>query len=143
MKYRIEIHPSQEEDLLIFGKAPSPVLQRIEEILQNEEPVLLGFRGEETVQIPIESVYGFYSEDNKTYVLTEKEKFRIRERLYRVEESFGERFLRINQSCLVNPAKIARFHGSVGGSLLVILKNGYQDYVSRRQLKTVKERIGF
>ena len=31
---------------------------------------------------------------------------------------------------------------TLGGSLTVVLKNGYRDYVSRRQLKAVKERMG-
>jgi len=38
---------------------------------------------------------------------------------------------------------IKKFDVSFGGALTVIFKNGYTDYVSRRQMKIVKERIGF
>ena len=51
-------------------------------------------------------------------------------------------FVKINQSCIVNVNKIERFDTSVSGTLKVSLKNGYTDYVSRRQLKPIKERIG-
>jgi acetyl esterase/lipase len=36
---------------------------------------------------------------------------------------------------------IKRFNTSVGGALTVTLQNGFRDYVSRRQLKSVKERL--
>jgi len=69
--------------------------------------------------------------------------FRLNHRLYQLEERLGTRFLKINQSCLANIQQIQRFDASLAGALLVIFKNGYRDYVSRRQLKTVKERMGF
>ena len=37
---------------------------------------------------------------------------------------------------------IDRFNASIGETLLVIFKSGYKDYVSRRQIKNVKERMG-
>ena len=38
--------------------------------------------------------------------------------------------------------KIKKFDTSVSGMLTVTFKNGYRDYVSRRNLKSVKERLG-
>ena len=63
-------------------------------------------------------------------------------RLYQLEELLPSDFLKINQSCLVNIEKIKRFDSSIGASLRVMLDDGDRDYVSRRQLKTVKERLG-
>ena len=54
----------------------------------------------------------------------------------------GSDFVKLNQSCIVNIKKIECFDASLGGALKVTLKNGYRDYVSRRQLKAVKERLG-
>ena len=82
-------------------------------------------------------------EDGKVFAVTEREKLQVQKRLYRIEEMLDARFVKINQSCIVNVGCIERFEATFGGSLLVILKNGYKDYVSRRQMKTVKERIGF
>ena len=58
-----------------------------------------------------------------------------------IEEMLDESFVKINQSCLGNVKKIARFDASIGGSLMVTFRNAHRDYVSRRQLKTVKERM--
>ena len=59
------------------------------------------------------------------------------------EEKVDKNFVRLNQSCLGNIRKIAHFDASIGGTLMVTFQNAHRDYVSRRQLKTVKERIGF
>jgi DNA-binding LytR/AlgR family response regulator len=81
-------------------------------------------------------------ENNKLIAITEKGNFQIKERLYRIEEIVYDGFIKINQSTLVKRIDIERFEVSVGGALMVVLKNGYKDYVSRRQLKKVKERLG-
>ena len=59
-----------------------------------------------------------------------------------LEEMLDDSFVKINQSCIANIKKIDRFKATVGGSLTVIFKNGHIDYVSRRNLKNVKERLG-
>ena len=43
---------------------------------------------------------------------------------------------------LANFNRIDHFKASIGGALLIIFKSGYKDYVSRRRLKLVKERLG-
>ena len=51
-------------------------------------------------------------------------------------------FVYINQGCLANLKMIDHFDASIGGTLMVVFKSGYKDFVSRRQLKNIKERIG-
>ena len=84
----------------------------------------------------------FTAEAGRVYALTEGEKLAVRLPLYALEEALGEGFVRINQSCLGNVRRISRFDASIGGSLMVTFQNGHKDYVSRRQLKAVKERMG-
>ena len=37
---------------------------------------------------------------------------------------------------------ISHFDLSLGGTMKVVFKSGYKDYVSRRQIKNIKERLG-
>ena len=76
------------------------------------------------------------------WLLHANEKYLIKQRIYVLEEMYNNTFIKINQSCLINIDKIKRFDASLSGFLLVTLKNGYSDYVSRRNLKNVKERLG-
>ncbi len=84
----------------------------------------------------------FFVENNKVYAMKKQEKLLIKQRLYQLEEQYSQKFIKINQSCLVNIDAIEKFSSSISGTLSVTLKNGYKDYISRRQLKIVKERIG-
>ena len=81
-------------------------------------------------------------EDGKVYALTESEKYRLKQRLYLLEEMLDVSFVKINKSCIANIRKIKKFDASFSGTLTVVFKNGYRDYVSRRNLKSVKERLG-
>ena len=143
MKYRIELVDSQEEDIIVYAKQDSTMLSKIEAVLRESDDAVFGYAGDNIVKLDIKDVYCFFSESGKVYALTTDGKLQIKDRLYRLEDSFSEGFVKINQSCLVSVEKIKRFDVSIGGSLVVMLENGYKDYVSRRQVKAVKERIGF
>ena len=66
----------------------------------------------------------------------------MKKRLYELNEMLKDSFVYINQGCLANLKMIDHFDASISGNLIVITKSGYKDYVSRRQIKNVKERIG-
>ena len=142
MKYKIEIIDTQSEDFIIYAKQDSETLLMIEKLLAENCHTVFGYGDNEVIKLDASSVYCFFTEGNKTYALTESGKLHIKDRLYRLEEIFSKSFVKINQSCLVNVSKIKKFESSIGGSLSVILEGGYKDYISRRQLKAVKERMG-
>ena len=142
MQYRIEISSEQKEDIIIFAKEKTSVLEKIEEIISAEKTELLGYSENDIIKISKDEVYCFLTENGRIYAMTEGGRWQLKERLYTLEEKFSLNFVKINQSCLVKIDKIAKFRTTIGGALQVVLKNGYTDYVSRRQLKEVKERIG-
>ena len=143
MKYKIEISELQKEDIIISARERSPLLDRLEAMLTEENNSLIGYSKDKILKLDLGDIFCFFSEDGKVFAQTENERYQIKERLYQIEERYNNFFVKINQSCLVNVKKIKRFSSSIGGSLMVILDNGYRDYISRRQLKAVKERIGF
>ena len=143
MKYNLIIEPEREEEVIVYAHKRSELTDRIEAVVISENEELIGYTEQGVIRLDLSDVYAFTVEDSKVYALTEREKIALKLRLYQLEERFSYEFLKINQSCLVNVKIIKRFDSSIGGSLMVELKNGYRDYVSRRQIKAVKERIGF
>ena len=141
MKYKIVINSEQEEDAVISLRERGELLGRIESVLSEREE-LFGYKDNEAVRLDAAELYCFFIEGGRVYALCSSGKYLIKDRLYRLERSYSEDFVKINQSCLVNVSKIIRFTTSFGGSLRVELLGGYRDYISRRQLKSVKERIG-
>ncbi len=142
MKLQIVIDPNRDEEILIYAHRKTPLVSGIEELVNNHSVDLIGYTENETVKLNLNDIYCFFTEDNKVYALTENEKFRLKSRLYQIGENLNNNFVKINQSCIANIKKIDRFKATVGGSLTVVFKNGYVDFVSRRNLKNVKERLG-
>jgi len=142
MKYRTIIDETHEEEVIIYAHKRTELVESIESLVSESTAELLGYDGSNAVILNLSEIIYFTVEDNKVYAVSEKGKYRLKQRLYVVEEIVDRNFVKINQSCIANIRKIVRFDSSFSGSLSVIFKNGYRDYVSRRQLKKVKERIG-
>ena len=96
----------------------------------------------EIVILKEEDICCFFTEGNKVYANTIKDVYLIKKRLYQLEKELGLDFIKINQGCIANLKNVTRFNASFTGTLEVNFKNGYKDYVSRRELKKLKERIG-
>ena len=142
MKLQIVIDSNRDEEIIVYAHNKSPLVIEIEELVNSRSVDLIGYAENETVKLNLNDIYCFFTEDNKVYALTENEKYRLKSRLYQLEENLNNNFVKINQSCIANIRKIDRFKATVGGSLTVIFKNGHVDFVSRRNLKNVKERLG-
>ena len=142
MNYKIEINEDQNEDIVILAKSKTAVLGKIEELLCAEAETVIGYGENEALRLKSTEIYCFFIKDGKVLAQTRHGQLRIKERLYQLEEIFSKSFIKINQSCLINSQEIKSFSSSIGGTLFVTLKNGYKDYVARRQLKQVKERLG-
>lgn len=143
MKYTTIIDPGGEQEVIIRARRRTPDIEALEDYIRHMNTELLGY-GDEGQIIPLrpDEVSCFTAQEGRVYALTGAERLAVRLPLYALEEILGDGFIRINQSCLGNVRKITRFDASIGGSLMVTFSCGHRDYVSRRQLKTVKERMG-
>ena len=142
MKCYTYIEKTDEEKVLIYANERTKIVDEIESLISLTNIDLTGTFNVEIIKIDINEVSCFISENNKVFALINDKKYQIKQRLYQIEEMNLESFIKINQSCLANKKKIKKFESTIGGSLRVVFKNGYIDYISRRELKNVKERMG-
>lgn len=142
LKCEIIIDPLCEEKLVIYAKEKSVLVEEIKKLAEQSEAVLLGYKDSEIVKLNLIDVHCISVIKNKVYAFCDEEQYFLKERLYVLEERLPQSFVKINQSCLANIKKMERFDTSVSGTLKIHFKNGHTDYVSRRQLKVIKERLG-
>ena len=142
MKFTLILDKNRDEEIIIYAREKNELVSKIEKLTEESPPDLTGYRDKVGVILNPDEIYCFIAQGNKVYAVTEKEKLQMKIRLYKIEEYELDSFVKINQSCIANLNKIARFDTSVSGTLKVVFKNGYTDYVSRRNLKNVKERLG-
>jgi DNA-binding LytR/AlgR family response regulator len=145
MKYTLYIDEEREEEIIVYARSRNALTESIERLI-NEEKLntspIIGYIGDDIIEIDPSDVHCFFIEDKKLYASLKNSTVLIKRRLYEIEGEIGRDFIKINQSTLANVKHIERFSVSIGASLTVHFKNGRRDYVSRRQLKAVKERLG-
>lgn len=142
MKVKTIIDKTKEEEVIICAHEKTKLVSEIETLVYENSTQLIGYSDGVIRPLTLNEIYSFNVIDNKIYARLEKDVFRLNQRLYVIESLVDENFIKINQSCIINIKKIKKFDASFAGTLGVIMKNGYKDYVSRRQLKVVKERMG-
>lgn len=141
MKLNVFVDKTQEERIDIYIKEKRQIVEDIENLI-SEENILLCYKNSEIYKVSFSEIILLTVENEKVAVFTEKDKFFIKERLYAAEEKLSSDFIRLNQSAIGNIRKIRKFDCSVSGTLKVTFINGLTDYVSRRQVKAVRERLG-
>ena len=142
MKCRIVIDPAHEEEVIIYAHERSERIKEIEKFVTGMPAPLYGIDGTELVRLNADEIIRFVIEDGHLMAVCGNRRYRMRERLFEIEDGLAEGFVKINQSCIARIKAMVRFEATVGGSLKVLFRNGEWDYVSRRQLKAVKERLG-
>ncbi len=142
MRCRVILDPRCEEEIVIYARERTPLVEAVERLATEQETRLIGYTERDIVPLSLPEVTCFIVEQGKVYALCGEQRLLMKCRLYKLEECLPSEFVKINQSCVANLGQVARFAVSLGGSLKVCFKNGYSDYVSRRQLKTVREKVG-
>lgn len=142
MKFSFFIDKDRDEEVIIYAHEESELVDEIKSLVTSRPTTICGYTESEVVVLNPSETECFIIEDNKVYALQSGGRFRVKERLYQLEEMLPDYFIKINQSCLCNIREIQKFDVSFSGSLTVIFKSGYRDYVSRRNVKNVKERLG-
>ena len=140
MKYELILDENEEESIVIRAHHRNEMIIQIENIIKNNK--LLGYGNGEIVPLSLSDVYVFYTSNGKVFASMGKEVYELKERIYNIEGIVDDSFVKINQGCIVNVNRILKFDSSITGCIKVILKNGFSDYISRRELKNVKRRLG-
>ncbi len=137
----------EEEIVIIHTHKRTPLVNEIENLVLNENQEIavinyFGYLDNDIVSLSLNDITKFYIENDKLYVSSKNKKYLIKKRLYQIEEEVNNNFIKINKSCIINKNHIKRFNTSWSGTLLVELDDNEIDYVSRRNIKNLKERMG-
>lgn len=142
MKFTIIIDSTKEEEIVATVHNKSQLIHDIELLIENANSDLIGFNNNQMIKLNINEIQYFIVDDNRIKVFVKDQEFYIKQRLYQIETKILSNFVKINRSCIINLKYVKSFDTSFSGTIKVIMKNGYIDYVSRRQIKALKERMG-
>lgn len=140
MQFRF-VKTLDKDEIVAYSKERNELINSIEKMC-NQNNNLIGYDNNRIKELNYLTIECFITCSDKIYALEGGKRYLIKKRLYELSEMFKNNFIYINQGCLDNINKIDYFDASIGGTLLIVFKSGYKDYVSRRQIKNIKERLG-
>ncbi len=104
---------------------------------------LVAYAGDETVMVPVSDIIRIYGANKQVYVTTQTGEYRIKERLYELEEKLDDKcFVRISNSEIINVKKLVRMDTSMTGTIRMFLEGDIDTYVSRRYVTKIKKALG-
>ncbi len=144
MKVSVDISPEYTEPFaVIHTSRMTDEIQRLVEVLGSGESPITALRNEEDlVVLQPKDIYMVRVENGDTILYGEKQKYRSRKRLYELGQQLGKQFMQISKSTLINLSCMDSIEPGFSGTLLLKLRNGCREYVSRTYLPEFKKYLG-
>ncbi len=144
MRVSIDISNEYREPYaVIYTDKVTDEIRRMMEVFSASDTPITAFQNEEDIVVlQPKDIYMVRVEGGDTIIYGQKNRYRSRKRLYAVEQQLGSQFMQISKSTLVNLAYMDCIESGFSGTLLLKLKNGCKDFVSRKYLPGFKKYLG-
>ncbi len=144
MKVNIDISAEYKEPFaVIHTDKVTGEIQRMIDIFSNSETPITALQNEEDIVVlQPKDIYMVRVENGDTVIYGAKQKYRSRKRLYELADQLGKQFMQISKTTLINLSYMDSIEPGFSGTLLLKLKNGNKDYVSRKYLPEFKKYLG-
>lgn len=144
MKVSIDISAEYKEPFAVIhtDKVTDEISRMIDLFSNSESPVTAFQNEEDIVVLQPKEIYMVRVEDGDTVIYGAKQRYRSRKRLYELAEQLGKQFMQISKTTLINLSYMESIESGYSGTLLLKLKNGNKDYVSRKYLPEFKKYLG-
>lgn len=146
MKFRLIIDKEQPETVVVTAHAPCELTRQIEELVRHRDDSdrLSGYSEEkdEFRILPLSQIQCITVRSGKTYAVdADGTHYRLKQRLYELEATLPDHFIRINKSAIANERALERFAATYSGAVDAVFQCGYREYVSRRCFAQIKRRF--
>ena len=144
MKVSVDISPEHTEPYaVIYTSQMTDEIQRLLEVFGNSEsPITALLNEEDLIILQPKDIYMVRVENGDKIIYGEQKKYRSRKRLYELGQQLGKQFMQISKSTLINLSYMDSIEPGFSGTLLLKLRNGCKEYVSRTYLPAFKKYLG-
>lgn len=142
MKVELKLSAEIKEPYaVIYAGELTEDLQNTVSYLQNQEQIITALEEENIVIIKPQEIDMVVSKGRTVALYCGEKEYCSRKCLYEFEEMLGNGFMRISKTTLINLSRLKHVEPSFNG-MLVVLKSGHKDYISRKYLPLFKKYIG-
>ena len=142
MKFKLIIDKEKDEEVVITAHQRTALIDEIEALISKHTDRIPGYTEDDIKMLSVSQIECVTVLDGKTYAIDHKNcRYRLKQRLYELEQQLPSSFIRINKSTLANETRLDRFAVTYAGSVDAVFKCGYTEYVSRRCFAQIKRRL--
>lgn len=144
MRFRLILDPEKDEEIIAQVHRKSPLVDKIEALVEGDgrESYIMAYGEEEWIQLHLDQIACITILEGKTYAIDLRgERWRLKQRLYTLEEQLPDFFIRISKSALANERCLERFTVNFQGAVDAVFVSGYREYVSRRCFAAIRRRM--
>jgi len=144
MKFKLIIDKEKDEEVVATVHSRSTLTTEIEALVLKYGGAdrIPAYRDDDMKMLAFSDIECVTVLDGKTYAIDSKNQhYRLRQRLYELEQILPSSFIRINKSTLANEKRLDRFAVTYSGAVDAVFKCGYTEYVSRRCFAQIKRRF--
>ncbi len=143
MRVEIKVFAEIKEPYaVIYTNAITGEVMKIRSILEIQEPIVTVADGERIIVLTPEETYMIRTENEDVVVYNKDRRYISDKRLYEMEALLGNGFLRISKSTIINLRMIDYVEPAFNGMMMILLKNGSKDFISRKYLPQLKKYLG-
>ena len=143
MKLELNIDEKVKETLVVVSANKiDKEVQNLINYIEYSSEYLIGIVEDKASIIDIDEIIRVYIENRKTFVVTLKDTYVVKKKLYEVENMVTRNFVKISQSEIANIKFIKNLDFSNTGTIVIKYKNSDISYVSRRMIKEFKLKLG-
>ena len=144
MKLRIELTDGSTEDEVVIrcGRVDDNVQKLQEFILSLSAPKMTFYKDSQEYYLPLEEILFFETDGEQVFAHTRGDAFKVKHRLYELEEMLPRPFSRAAKGTIVNTKKIYAIDRNLTSSSKVSFSGTHKNiYVSRHYYKSLKEQM--
>jgi len=146
MNIRIEISEDiTGDEIVIRCREVTNQIQKIQKLITEESasaPQLIFYKDNQEYYFPLKEILFFETSESVVYAHTRSDTYRIRLKLYELEDILPRTFVRISKSTIVNIDHIMMVNRNLtSSSLIQFYKSHKQVYASRRYYKILSQRL--
>ena len=142
MNFKLIIDKEKAEEVVITAHQRTALIEEIEALISKHTDRIPGYTEDDIKMLSVSQIECVTVLDGKTYAIDHKNRrYRLKQRLYELEQQLPSSFIRINKSTLANETRLDRFAVTYAGSVDAVFKCGYTEYVSRRCFAQIKRRL--
>jgi len=144
MKINIDIDENHEEtQVTIHAKEWTQELEEIVKIIKKEKQQrLFGIDKDQTILLEPKEIDYIHAEKRKIFAVSKDKHFEVKMKLYEVEDFLiPHGFTRSSKSVIGNIHRIEKFEASSNANLCVYFQSGNKEYITRKYVSAIKDRL--